>query len=445
MRLQRSMGVVAGVALSALVLSLVFAGCGKGGKTRRETNLLKNGSFEEAADGVPVGWKLNAFRGLENDIPAEWGVDEQTVHEGTRSFYFQATQEARRFFALTQSVEVRDVRRIRLRGAVRYLDLRRGQAQFPQSNFAITFYDKNGSRFESTRFYDLKTTAHIGTSREWIVEDRTFRVPDNTARIDVHCALGMEGKMWYDDVSLEVPPDVPWLTKEGKNFTFHWLAEKAYPEGSQDYQQALFDNYCTRLGVPEADRPKVNSYFYPDSATLYSMIGEKNLKKSYWDEKEVHSVYPVDDHEIIHIITKPYGVLPFAITEGTAFYLIGDYKGRPVLQVAQQILADGNLPRLAALLEQGAMVRINPEFVAPAAASFVGYLIEMYGPDKFLDLHRKANAASSPMEFEKGFQEVYGFSAAQAETEWTTLLRKLDFSGAARADSAAADTSAAKR
>jgi len=156
-------------------------------------------------------------------------------------------------------------------------------------------------------------------------------------------------------------------------------------------------------------------------------------------------VYPVDDHEIIHIITKPYGVLPFAITEGTAFYLIGDYKGRPVLQVAQQILADGNLPRLAALLEQGAMVRINPEFVAPAAASFVGYLIEMYGPDKFLDLHRKANAASSPMEFEKGFQEVYGFSAAQAETEWTTLLRKLDFSGAARADSAAADTSAAKR
>jgi hypothetical protein len=438
MNIERLVRAGAGAVLPALILSLVIAGCGEGRKTARGKNLLKNASFEEVENGVPVGWEVHPFRGLETDIPAEWGVDEQNAHEGKRSFYFQAVGEARRFFVLTQSVDVRGVDHLRVRGAIRTLDIRRGGAQYPQSNFALTFYDKDGNRFGSQRFYDFKTQAHTGTSLEWIVEDRVVRIPANTARVEFHCALGMEGKMWYDDVSLEVPPDVPWLTEESKNFTFHWLAAKPYPEGSKEYQQALFDSYCTRLGIPETERPRIGSYLYPDSATLYEMVGDKSGKKSFWDDKEVHSIYPVDNHEIVHIITKPYGVLPFALTEGSAFYLMEDYGGRPVLQVAQQAQIDGHLPDLAVMVEQGSMVRINPDFVAPAAASFVGYLLEMYGPDKFLELHRTANAASSPAEFDKGFTEAYGFSAKQADEEWKALLRKLDFSKAAGADSAAA-------
>ena len=434
---------IAAVLLSCLlVASLVIAGCGEK-KTVRGKNLLTNASFEDVVSGVPVGWEIRPFRGLGTEIPAEWGIDEQQAYDGKRSFYFAAQPEARRFFVLTQTIELKGVERLRVRGAVRTFDVKRGGGQYPQSNFALTFYDKDGNRFESMRFYDLKTQARTGSSREWIVEDRIFRIPENTARVDFHCVLGMEGKMWYDALSLDVPVDIPWLTRETKNFTFHWLSGNEYPDGSVEFQQELFDNYCTRLGIAEAERPKIDTYFYPDSATLYATIGEKTLKKSFWDEREVHSVYPVDDHEIVHILTKPYGVLPFALTEGTAFYMMGDYRGRPVLQVAQEILQDGNLPDLAAMLEQGVMVRINPELVAPAAASFIGYLIEMYGPKKFLELHTQANAASSPTEFDEGFQRVYGFSAKKADAEWKALLRKLKFSGTAAFDSTAADTTEA--
>ena len=436
---------IAAALLSCLIVaSLVIAGCGDK-KTARGKNLLTNASFEEVASGVPVGWEIRPFRGLETEAPSEWGIDEQQAYDGKRSFYFAAQPEARRFFVLTQTVNLKGVKRLRVRGAVRTFDVRRGSGQFPQSNFALTFYDKNGNRFGSMRFYDLKTEARTGSSREWIVEDRVFRIPENSVRVDFHCALGMEGKMWYDAVSLEVPDDLPWLTAETKNFTFHWLAEKEYPEGSKEFQQELLDNYCTRLGIAETERPKIDTYFYPDSASLFAAIGERTPKKSFWDEREVHSVYPVDDHEIIHIVTKPYGVLPFAITEGTAFYLIGDYEGRPVLKVAQEILRDGKLPDLVAMLEQGVMVRINPDFVAPAAASFVGYLMEVYGPQKFLELHAQANAAVGPVEFDEGFKRVYGFSAKEADAEWKALLRKLKFSGTAGLDSTAADTTAVRQ
>jgi hypothetical protein len=139
-------------------------------------------------------------------------------------------------------------------------------------------------------------------------------------------------------------------------------------------------------------------------------------------------IHPVDDHEIIHMITKPYGVLPFALTEGTAFYLMQNYKGRPVLQVAQDLLKEGKLPGVIAMTDPGTSWKVNPDQLAPAAASFVGYLIELGGPAKFLDLHREANVTHSVAEFNEAFEKVYGVSAQKAEKEWLKLLAKLDFS-----------------
>lgn len=430
---------VAVVLLAVCAAATALSGCGKK-ETPRGKNLLSNSSFEKVSKGLPVGWELHTFRGLEKDLPPEWGIDGERAYDGKRSFYFLATQDTRRFFTLTQSFDVKNVRRIRVRGAIKTLEVTQRSEQYPQANFAITCYDAKGERTESSRFYDLRTPQRLGTSGDWIVEDRVFRIPSTTRRVDFHCVLGTEGKIWFDAVSVEVAQEFAWNTSESKNFTFHWLPGSEYPEGSREYQQELFDHYCTRLGIPEEDRPKVSSYFYPDSATLFEDVGVKTAKKSYWDEREIHMIYPVDDHEIIHVITKPYGVLPFALTEGTAFYLMENYRGRPVLQVAQDLLKEGKLPGLLAMSDPGTSWRIDPERLAPAAASFVGYLMEIGGPAKFLDLHREANVTHSADEFDAAFQRVYGIPAKKAEEEWRRLLAKLDFSNLPAPGAAPRDT-----
>jgi hypothetical protein len=427
MRKWRSLKVVVILLAVGLAAAMPLSGCGQK-ETSRGKNLISNGSFEKVSNGLPVGWELRPFRGLDKDLPAEWGVDEERAYDGKRSFYFVGTEDTRRFFTLTQSFNVKGVERLRVRGAIKTLDVVQRSQQFPQANFAITCYDAKGERTESSRFYDLRTPRRVGTSGDWILEDRVFRIPRTTARVEFHCVLGMEGKIWFDAISVEVAQELAWNTSESKNFTFHWLSGSEYPEGSREFQQELFDYYCTRLGIPEEDRPKISSYFYPDSATLFEDVGVKTAKKSYWDEKEVHMIYPVDDHEIIHIITKPYGILPFALTEGTAFYLMQNYKGRPVLQVAQELQKEGKLPGVIAMTDPGTSWKIDPDRLAPAAASFVGYLIEMGGPSKFLELHREANVAHSVAEFDAAFRRVYGVSAQEAEKEWLKLLAKLDFS-----------------
>jgi hypothetical protein len=427
------------VLAGALAAAIGLTGCGEK-TTPMDTNLLTNSSFEEIADGVPVGWEIRNFKGLDGDIPSEWGVDSERATDGQNSFFFQADAEARRFYLLTQRIEVTGVERVRIRGDIKALEVQRNPRQFPQANFAITCYDADGNRFHSSRFYDRRTDARLGTTDGWSTEERVFRIPDGTAAIEFHCVLGMEGKVWFDNVSLDVPMGLAWLTSESKNFTFHWLAGSEYPEGSKEYQQELFDLYCTRLGVPEEERPHVSTFLYPDSVTLFRWIGTRQPKKSFWDEKEVHSIFPVDDHEIIHIVTKPYGILPLPITEGTAFYLMGHYRGEPVLEVAQRLYLDGKLPNLQTMLTPGLMRRLNPDVVAPAAASFVGYLLELAGPEQFLALHREANAARNPEEFAEAFVRVYGVEIEKAEMEWLALLDRLDFS--ADADSTAAPSGA---
>jgi hypothetical protein len=414
-------------AAGAMLIVVAFtAGCGKDGMPMDE-NLLKNSSFEDVEGNVPVGWKVEPFRGLEGMRESEYGIDTDHPFDGENAFFFKTDAVTRRFLSLTQEIEVRNVDRIKLRGAVRTLDVRREREQYSQANLALTFYDKDRNRFYSSRFYDKRTKPRLETTDDWIVEELIVRVPVNTAYVVVHCALGMSGTMWYDDVTLEIPTDIGWNTSESENFTFHWMTGSEYPDESREYQQQLFDSYATRLGIPKEERPKILYFFYPDSISLYEAIGSRAPKKSFWDSREVHSTFPVDDHEIIHILTNPYGILPFGLTEGTAFYLIGTYKDKPVQLLAHDQLMNDKLPAIRSIIEPFSMRQMDPDLVIPAAATFVGFLVEFGGPERFLEFHAAANNKRSFEEFAQGFEDVYERTLGEAEAAWRTLLGSMEF------------------
>jgi hypothetical protein len=404
-----------------LIAVILISGCGKG-QTPENQNLLINPSFEEVEGNVPVGWEVKPFRGMEGMRESEFGIDTTYPFEGEKAFFFKADAVTRRFLTLSQEIEVNNVDRIRLRGAVRTLDVRREREQYSQSNLAMTFYDKDRNRFYSSRFYDKRTKPRLETTDDWIVEELIVRLPVNTAYVVVHCALGMSGTMWYDNVTLEIPTDIGWNTNETENFTFHWMTGSEYPGGSNEYQQELFDNYATRLGIPIAERPMIFHFLYPDSAALFEAIGSKAPKKSFWDSREVHSIFPVDDHEIIHILTNPYGILPFGMTEGTAFYLIGRYKDQLVQSLAYELLQDDKLPAIRSVIEPFSMRQMDPDIVIPTAATFVGFLMEFGGTQRYLEFHGAANNKRSFEEFRKAFEDVYERSIEETEAAWRQIL-----------------------
>ena len=284
------------------------------------------------------------------------------------------------------------------------------------------------NRFKSVRFYDKKTIARIGSTDDWIYEDRGFHVPKGTRYAVVHCVLGMGGKIWFDDVSLEVPSELGWQVAETKNFSFHWLSGGEYPDGSMEFQQKLFDSYASQLGVEEENKGRILYYMYPDTTTIKNTLGIKTVLYVNWEDKEIHTINPADNHEIVHILTHGYGVLPMALAEGTAYYIIGDLEGKPIQPLAQQILLDQKLPQLSALLDFVNIGKLNPGHTVAASASFVGYLIEFGGTDRFLELHREAHNVDNYDAFAIAFEKVYGGSLEEAEVVWREMLRTADFS-----------------
>ena len=238
----------------------------------------------------------------------------------------------------------------------------------------------------------------------------------------------MSGEIWFDNVSVEIPIELPWNEIPGVDFTHYWL-DKPYPDGSIDYQQRLYEYYAARLEIPPENRTSIYYYFYPDSASIREALG-LNRRVLYVDyrRRQIHSIDPVDNHEVIHMLTDPYGVLPKILSEGTAFYLMDDFGGRPIHPSAQALLRAGEMPPLEALLDPTALNRSRPSVFAPAAASFVGYLIEVGGPGKFLELHGATQADMGYHGFSQAFEAVYGRKLADAEAAWHRVLAAADFS-----------------
>jgi len=412
--------------LVALVV-LQLCACGEEG-IRPGDNLLKNGSFEDVNDGLPERWGITNFRGLQDMEAATYGVTDSIAYDGKQSFFFKAGPVTRRFYTLVQEVKVTGAKRVRIRGAILSKDCDETDGQYPQANFALTFYGPNRERFEGTRFADVRTDPSYGSTDGWTRVERIYKLPLGTAIVAVHCVLGMRGEIWFDDVSLDVPEELPWQSIEGTDFTHYWL-DKPYPEGSAEFQQQLLERYAARLAIPSESRSRISYYFYPDTTLYRTTLGVKR-GRVYVDyrRRTIHSINPVDEHEIVHLLTDPYGVLPKILSEGTAYYFMDDFKSQRVQPLAQELLLSGELVPLRQLLVPTGLSRGDPSKLVPTAASFAGYLIEVGGPVKFLELHTQTTVDMGYAGFADAFESVYGKTLERTENAWRRVLAKADFS-----------------
>jgi hypothetical protein len=407
--------------------ALLLAGsCSK--QTPSGINLVKNSSFEEVADGLPADWTIKNFRGIGDSKAATYRLNERQVYHGERSFNFVAEEDTKMFYILSQEVAVKDIRNIRIRAAIKTAGVKRNEDQFPQAGMALTFYNKFRGRFNSQRFADVRTDPVMGSTDGWQIVDRVFGVPVDAAFVEVMCVLGMEGRIWFDDVTLEVPVGLPWHESETEHFTHHWLGDDGFPEGSIAYQEQLYDYYATRLAVPEEDRPHVYYYLYPDTASIRETLGIDGYMKVDHPRGEVHSINPVDNHEIVHMLTGIYGKLPRMLAEGTAFYLMDDFMGEPIQPLAQRLLKEDRLLTLEQMIDPLASHKFPAARLIPAGASFVGYLLEFGGPERFKALHRASHSEMTYATFTPAFEAAYGGSLVEAEKVWRATLLSADFS-----------------
>ncbi len=404
----------AGIAI--LLGAALVASCAKK-KGQYETNLIVNGSFEDVGrDGIPNGWTVENFRGPTDAFAARYGIDEQVAQDGKRSWFFQADPNTKRFFRLSQEVEVTDATHVRLRGWIQADGTDVATAdQIAHCNFLLTFFDENHHRFQEMRVSDKRTRPVTG-SRLWEEDNVTFRLPDGTRFVKVSCVLGMSGQAWFDHVSLEVPAPIAWETATTENFVFYWLPGHPMPEGSQPTQQAIFDHLAQQLGI-ESD-VVINYYFYPDTTTIRQMLSLKGYQYVSWDDVEFHSVNANDNHEVVHFITDRIGRPPRALAEGTVFWLHDDVDGVTVEDAMKRLVQLNAVPPLRNLFDYNLFMDVDPAISMPCAASFVGFLVDRFGKEKLIEFYAASNGTNSYDAVALAINKVYEIPLSEIEAAW---------------------------
>lgn len=174
------------------------------------------------------------------------------------------------------------------------------------------------------------------------------------------------------------------------------------------------------IGDKDAQTPKIRSYIYPDTETRKKLIGAGETTISNPIQREIHLVYdsfpnPVLKHELTHVMSSEFGIRVLRISPK-----VGLVEG---LAVAADWSADEFTPhgwskamiKAKAALDLREIVGIGfwrapPQKSYMLMGSFVRYLIDTYGVEKFKTVYRT------------GSFSTYGKSLGELISDWKTFL-----------------------
>jgi len=188
-------------------------------------NLLANGSFETATNGLPNNWNVNRFSGT-----TELGVDSTVSRDGAQSLRFSAAATARA--AVTQFVSVAENRTYDLGF---WLKTNNIVSTDRGVTIRIQYFNANFAQIGSAQYID----GTKGTN-DWQQIKALLQAPAGAMRLAIDIFIwNASGTVWYDDVILRPTNAVPspisrFESVKGFDGTtqFAWTLSGTAPSGS---------------------------------------------------------------------------------------------------------------------------------------------------------------------------------------------------------------------
>jgi hypothetical protein len=146
----------------------------------------------------------------------------------------------------------------------------------------------------------------------------------------------------------------------------------------------------------------------------------------------LHTIWPTDSHETIHLYSSVIGRMTSLFNEGLAVAFQVDpvrgdmtprWNNRHVHQIAASLRTSGRLVPLARLLMIDEWRGIDSQVSYPQAGSFVRYLLDVHGGIAPLrQLFSGSTQTDAPALVRSKFEAAYGRPIEVLETEWHAFL-----------------------
>ncbi len=207
-----------------------------------------------------------------------------------------------------------------------------------------------------------------------------------------------------------------WPVYESAHFRIHYPTDLSFTGDMESHtlpHDNTFEKICRFFEYEMAD--KIDFYLYKDNKQCVELTGFV-LSYALPEKKEIHgSLIDSLGHEQAHIISMQIAGKCGRKTmmgEGIATYLDETLPGRHE-KTCKYFDREEMLPVREML---GYFRRFPQDMTYTQAGSFLGFLIELYGRARFLELWK------SNERYDDAFMRIYGFSVDEAETRWKKFL-----------------------
>jgi hypothetical protein len=196
-------------------------------------------------------------------------------------------------------------------------------------------------------------------------------------------------------------------------------------------QEPYHEWVVARLGV-SLDR-RIAYYKYRDRGQMSEVTGQDTNGWADPPAFAVHTIWPWDNHEVVHVMTALVGRPTDFFNEGIAVAMSVDLQGgsldpiwqsRTVHTWSSTFRAQGSLPRIADIVETGAFRQLDANRSYPIAGSFVSFLIESRGMEQTRQFFRNGSRDSRRSDIERQFSAAFQLTLADAETQWLEFLAR---------------------
>jgi len=200
-----------------------------------------------------------------------------------------------------------------------------------------------------------------------------------------------------------------------------------------EWQEAFNTWARQRLGVQPPQPVEYRKYV--DRLAMGRYTGNANTNGfAEPDRWRFHTIWPTDNHEVVHVYSAMIGRPTDFFNEGLAVSFQtnparGDFtvrfNGVPVHEACRSYLAAGALPLpLSRYVTSDGFRNISDSVLSyRMAGSFVLYLTDRFGMPALQAFMRGASRDDSLAVVRDRMQSAFGVSLEQAEAEWLGLLR----------------------
>ena len=224
-------------------------------------------------------------------------------------------------------------------------------------------------------------------------------------------------------------PPLP-VASESASFRYHYAAGDTVDAA---WQETYHQWAVARLGVRLPQ--KIEYYKYQNRQAMGDRTG--NYQTNGFAEPsrfEIHTLWPTDNHEVVHVYTALAGRPSDFFNEGIAVAFqtnpaAGDFEsvfnGQQVHNACRQYLQFGTLVvPLERVMTTTAFRAVADSVLSyREAGSFMRFTIDRYGIERVLEFFRISSRTDSVTVIKERFQTAFGVSMDDVEREWLAMLR----------------------